>query len=98
MKRRRSKVLLENEALALYYNTLHDKGTEPLPRRRVRRNAIPVEAKAVAALKTEPWLYFQSQSLAKKYCLNSTRLDTAITQCLRGKVSSVKGWKFRALS
>ena len=95
IERRRTKVVIENEALAMYYDTLRAKGTEPLPHRRVRRNAVAVEAKAVAALSSEPWLYFQSQSLAKKHCLKCTRMNTGITQCVRGKLASCKGWKFR---
>ena len=62
-----------------------------------RRNAIPVKAKPVLACDSQKWLYFKSQTEAKRVCFGEAglKLNTGITQALKFKVTSVLGWVVR---
>ena len=63
---------------------------------RPRRNAIQVKARPVLACDSQEWLYFKSQTAAKRHCFGKRglKLNTGITYALKCRVGSVLGWHF----
>jgi hypothetical protein len=61
-----------------------------------RRNAQPVKARPVLACGSQEWLYFKSQTAAKRACFGQRglKLNTGITYALKHRIGSVLGWQF----
>eukprot|EP00966_Prymnesium_polylepis_P174097 4028264-Prymnesium_polylepis.1 len=70
----------------------------PLPaeEEKPRRNAVPVKAKPVLACESQEWLYFKSQTAAKRLCFGKRglKLNTGITYALKHNIGPVLGWHF----
>ena len=83
--------------MRIYRMELRDRGALPdAEREKPRRNAIPVFARPVMACGSQEWLYFKSQSAAKRVCFGPSglKLNTGITYVLKGRIGSVRGWHF----
>jgi hypothetical protein len=98
-KTRRSKHCIEHEAMRIYRDTLQRrKATDaPATEEAPRSNAVPVEAKPTLASASQEWLYFKSQTAAKRHCFGKrgVEMNTRITYALKSGTGSVLGWVFR---
>jgi sulfur transfer protein SufE len=82
--------------MRIYVDTLQKRAARPAKNAKPRRNAQPVKARPVLACESQEWLYFKSQTAAKRHCFGkkALKLNTGITYALKHKIGSVLGWHF----
>jgi hypothetical protein len=84
--------------MKIYMDLLQSRNAqERTTNKKPRRNAVPVKARPVLACDSQVWLYFSSQTKAKRFCFGERglKLNTAMSYVLKAGTGSVLGWNFK---